>query len=457
MAEKITLNRHDTDPSREELLNYGALPSSMDEFAYFNDIPSKRLVEQKRFLSGEKRLPNFYYQRLDRIYDDFQTGDMKDMSHEERFVNLLDMKGSAYKAIGELDHAAETGIDHAAEYTMYADMQEKNLNLIRLVESAERLREDNSDLNRLDWRNANERCYGVFRPDYFQAILDGSYKEIFNSTLLSELKKIVETKYASELSAVPNTPDDIYYDSRQIETICNQAIINNGMAAAGVAVEIDNTVTNANYSRPDKKLLLPPDLHRNAAETRRLIIHELRHAERNLNGIKTGVPLLAEGTANYLEAEEGLNVILECAVDGNFDNASFDRAVERYIVAGFALGADKEGHSRDARDAYEASWPVIAKRLAGNVTEMSQEITQKAQERTWKHIENAFRGTNMHMQGMIYTKLKVYYEGLVNNMSYFSDNADDIDGALDKALIGKYNHTSHDECELVKKVLDEQD
>lgn len=67
---------------------------------------------------------------------------------------------------------------------------------------------------------------------------------------------------------------------------------------------------------------------------------------------------------------------------------------------------------------------------------------ETAKRLAYTHTENAFRGTDFWLQGVIYTKLKVYYEGLRKNAEYIADNADDIECAIDRAMLGKYDHAN---------------
>jgi hypothetical protein len=149
--EKITVNRHETHPNRQELLRLAALLSMRNEYDYFAGHVDQREEAKHAFLSGQEYTPSFSYPRLDHIHDDFQTGDMPEMSHETIYNNLLDMKGNDYKVIQELDAAAQTGSVHAAEYKLYADSKNSKLNKILLVEAAQYLREDNSNTTRMAW------------------------------------------------------------------------------------------------------------------------------------------------------------------------------------------------------------------------------------------------------------------------------------------------------------------
>lgn len=70
-----------------------------------------------------------------------------------------------------------------------------------------------------------------------------------------------------------------------------------------------------------------------------------------------------------------------------------------------------------------------------------------------KQVENAFRGTNFLMPGVIYMKLKIYFEGLRENALFFLQHSENLDQALDQALIGKMDHTSPEEMKAVRQLL----
>jgi len=142
--------------------------------------------------------------------------------------------------------------------------------------------------------------------------------------------------------------------------------------------------------------------------------------------------------------------LFECAIAGNWDNASFNRARDRYITAGLALGAD--GTPRDARQVYEVLWRTFAVRESVD-GDISDEAIEKAKELAYNHVENAFRGTEFWMRGVIYTKLKVYYEGLRKNADFITEHADNIEAAIDTAVIGKYDHTNGHERSDISAVL----
>jgi hypothetical protein len=217
-------------------------------------------------------------------------------------------------------------------------------------------------------------------------------------------------------------------------------------------VSIENPdKSNPTTSQAKSAIFLPSNTRRNSSELRRLIIHEQEvHARRSQNARKYNIKPIQLGTAGCSDAEEGLGVMLECAVANDLNNASFNRARDRYLTAGLALGADD--CPRDARETYESLWRILAIR-GSNDGLIDENDLAVAKDQAYKHVENAFRGTQFWMKGVIYTKLKVYYEGLVKNAKLIDENIDNLDAIFDDIFIGKYDHTDSAEKELVLKVI----
>ncbi len=84
-------------------------------------------------------------------------------------------------------------------------------------------------------------------------------------------------------------------------------------------------------------------------DARALLAHELLvHALRGKNGYKTGDKKLATGLAGYLDAEEGLGVLAEEAVNGQLP----DKAYDRYVDIALALGT-VDGVQRTRKEMFE--------------------------------------------------------------------------------------------------------
>jgi hypothetical protein len=272
-----------------------------------------------------------------------------------------------------------------------------------------------------------------------------------DETLL-KLHEVVIKKYENILAVIPDTEDDVFYDAEQCAAIMNDTLNVSGLAEKGWEAVVDADKSNPATNSVKKRIFLPSSTRRNAKQLRRLTVHEQEdHARRGQNGTDVDFEPLKKGTADYADVEEGLGVLLECAIDGTLDNPAFDRARDRYITAGLALGAD--GKPRDARQVYEILWRTLAVRNAEE-GRISESVITDARSMAYGHVENAFRGTGFWMQGVVYSKLKVYYEGLKKNADYITENADNIEQAIDNAMIGKYNHTDPAELGNILAIIE---
>jgi hypothetical protein len=268
---------------------------------------------------------------------------------------------------------------------------------------------------------------------------------------MAKMHEIVMERFAPIFEQVPDTPDDVYYDANQCAEIINKTLMAGGLYDKGWRCEVDEGRSVVSTETSKQRIFLPPNTKRNSSELKRLIIHEQEvHARRGQNGLETGVVPLAHGTANYGDVEEGEGVLLECIIAGNFDNPSFNRARDRYMVAGLALGVDG-APERDAHQVEYVMTLILALRAAESGGDMD---IDKAKSNAYVHVENAFRGTPFYLRGTIYRKLKVYWEGLEKNAQHFVDHIDSLDDMLNDDSRGKYNHTDTEETAKVNAILD---
>jgi uncharacterized protein YfkK (UPF0435 family) len=456
----------------DEILGYKNIKNDFVDYTRFEDDAVRRNKAKDDFINNRQYLPDYKYPSLDFLID------KEDITRK---------KADILEAIMELQVAEKNGDVNVAELKLYQDFHELRLKKIMLVEAARELTSPMSlstiETRKRSFAEINEAVYGPMNENYYLGMIATEKKVVQSfvptteraSVIKSDLDKIISSidtgeaketellnpaemqklhdfiidKYADILSVVPDTPDDVYYDAEQCAEIMNKALAVGGFTEKGWTCSI-----NAKKSSPvtlKKVIYLPSNTKRNAAELRRLIIHEQEvHARRAQNGEESGFKPLRNGTADYADVEEGLGVLMECAVDGTLDNPSFDRARDRYITAGLALGID--GVERDARQVYETVWRLIAVRGAVD-GDISEATIADAKDKAYSHIENAYRGTPFSMRGVIYTKLKVYYEGIVKNVDYYRKNIQTLESATDDAMIGKHDHTSDDEADLIAAAL----
>ena len=458
----------------EEIANYFETKSAFVDYTRFEGDDDQRAEQRRAFIGGYEYAPSYDYAKLDFFIDEEKITEKKTLVQE---------------AIFELE-AAKKNPDHdPALLEMYIRFHEARLKKIMLVEAARDMMKPydsaGADTARETFMHMNREVYGEVDAEVYMGMLSAESKrvaefepnnraarmikndlqevfsrlslesqpeeEMLNEQELAALRSGLYERYANVLAAIPLTDDDTYYDAAECATIMNDALVASGLAESGWQASINPGKQNP--STGAKKVNLPTSTRRNASELRRLTLHEEEaHARRAQNGTDSGIKLLSGGTADYADVEEGLGVLFEIGLEGTFDNPSFHRARDRYITAGLALGLDST--PRDSRETFEVLWRMIAVRSAkeGNIYE---ETIQKSKELAYTHIENAFRGTPFHQKGVIYTKLKVYYEGLVKNARYFKDALANgtFDEALDIAMVGKINHTDPEEVRLVQEVL----
>ena len=106
----------------------------------------------------------------------------------------------------------------------------------------------------------------------------------------------------------------------------------------------------------------------------------------------------------------------------------------------------------NAQEAFEATWRMLAVRMAGDDGKITSEMIAMAKTETMKHTENAFRATSFRDRGLMYSKLITYYVGLTKNAEWIS-GVTDINEALDVAMLGKYNHTDPNEVAQVRRMV----
>jgi hypothetical protein len=459
----------------EQINAYKQTDSNFADHVRFDGNIDERLLQKQAFISGYEYNPVYHYPELDTL------------AYNQKLTNK---KTAIYEAVLELDAAKNAPNANIAQLELYRSYHERFLKRIMLAEAARDLYHGGTaaqiETAQEAFGQMNTELYGEYDTQMFKGMFSTEYTildnfepkndvskdlknelllqlnnssiehvnepELLTSDELQKIKQILYERYAGIFSVIPETDDSIYYDVNECIQILTMVLEKSGLAQLGWVVIINEKKTIVATDVNKKQIKLPKNTHRNASALRRFTIHEVEvHARRGQNGIDKDSDILKNGTADYADIEEGLGILFEVALEGTFDNPSFQRARDRYIAAGLALGIDG-GHPRDARETFDILWRMIAIRESKDGM-INQETIAAAQDIAYSHIENAFRGTNFREKGIIYIKLKLYYEGLSKNTSYFKQNIHDINGAIDRAMIGKYNHTSDEEYRQVNSIL----
>lgn len=455
---------------------YKGVNYTFTDYPYFEGEVAERQPEIEEFEDDKKYAPSYVYSKLKNLQDK---------------ASLTEKKTVITEAILELEQLKKEPEINNAEVELYVDAFENRLKKIDLVQAAAILNglgpvDSDYDTATESYMNLNREVYGEYDDDtflgmmsteraslesfepttdidreikddltkYFETlnISEHAEQELLDGAAMKRLHDFIVDRYGDILAAVPSTSDNYYYDAKECQQIMQDALFAGGLSQLGWKIVVSSSKANVATSTEKKTITLPANTKRNAEELRRLILHEQEvHARRGTNGKNTGFDLLSSGTAYYADIEEGLGVLLECALEGNFNNASFDRARNRYITAGLALGIGDS--PRDARATYEILWRMIAidKSDGGGI---DSEAVKKAKELTYPLIENAFRSTDFTTRGVIYLKLKIYYEGLKKNADFIKKHLGSLDETFDLMMIGKYNHTDEAETENILRVIE---
>lgn len=464
----------------EQIVNrFKDTESSFLDYKRFQEPTDARDKAKAAFVAGQTWAPEFAYPKIERLNDTFDAEDKESKNDSDR--SIARKKKKIQLAVFALDRVSGGN----PEAALYADYHDVRLKRIMLNEASQRMLTAGSEESR--WVAAEEfgqigrELYGDMDEELFRGLLGserrrvtvfepknenadlikndllnffassdielGGSFEIISPDTLSRLKETISEKYADVLGVFPNTDETFFYDATESTALINKALEAAGLAQHGWKCLIDKKKQTPATAGNFQKISLPPNLSRTASQLKRLTLHEQEvHARRSFNGKNAGLKVLQNGTAEYADVEEGLGVLFEAAISGTFEGPATSRAEERYITAGLAQGLF--GPARDARQTHEILWRLLAVKSSadGLIDDAAVLAAKKA---SVVHIENAFRGTPTTMPGVIYPKLKVYYEGLVKNCRLFEEYDGDFNQLIDEIMVGKYDHTNPREKELV--------
>lgn len=461
-------------PTLDQVLT---ISHGLAEYSYLETESVTRCAERDNFCGDKVYVPTYHYPRLQAFINRGHLNDGRSFD---------EMRTFAGDAIGVLERAYCAGEIDADTARLFRDFYANRLQRLLMLKTAQQMTEAVGQAViplRHRFARLNAAIYGDMDEDAWLGIMKTERDRLEKVSLPSSLsthiveplqtlyaelpphppeiqlvdRDLVETyqpliqlRYAHILNTIPRTGPETVYDAEQCSHIMQTCLRAGGFH--GWRVRVDPRKINPSTDRTNDVILLPANTRRTAAQLRRLIMHEQEvHARRAVNGSAyESLPLLTHGTADYGSVEEGLGIFLEVLLSGSADSPAIHRARERYITAGLALGVNQH-KPRDARQTYELLWRIIAVRRAER-TALDTAAVKRIKQRAYAHIENAFRGTSFAEPGLIYRKLKVYYEGLAQNVAYFRSIAGQP-VRFDDAFLGKYNHTNARERQMVMQAI----
>ncbi len=179
-----------------------------------------------------------------------------------------------------------------------------------------------------------------------------------------------------------------------------------------------------------------------------LFTHEvLVHGLRAVNGSKRS-EVLGRGLAGYLDAEEGLGVFVEYAINGEVP----EKAVDRYVDIAYAMGlVDGKEHTRD-----ELVQHVRSRMMKRNQTSAVMKLDEDLEKEIYEHVNRIYRGSLGNEHVGIFTKDIAYYVGCMEMGAYIQselDNGKSVEEIMQYVSIGKFDPTNSKHELFVKQSI----
>ena len=379
----------------EELLVYGGLMSAIERYKESHNDRSQRVWDSEVDSLGELSAA----QELAKDYLLQTSGKLVDSDEKNRDLWASRFTEASIELYGAPEKKEATSLLRE-EYNLLNNLKDANgvsqgiVNyLITTYEKiiptdAEAVEVSNKDAERMAIEKYGQAITGKYQQLF--NLVDESESEDFDAAKLKEL-------FITSLEWLKDN-DDKEWEEWKI-------------------VEVDGTTVSVNASK--KEIKLPS--RREAAskqDARGLIAHELLvHALRAKNGYKTGVNELATGVAGYLDAEEGLGILAEDAVNGELPEKAYDR----YLDIALALGTiDGVQISRKELFKISLARQTVRAQIKGTFEETQLPSMEK---RVWTHIDRIYRGGTGDANGVkqaIFTKDIAYYVGYKKMAEYIT-------------------------------------
>ncbi|QQG51016.1 MAG: DUF1704 domain-containing protein [Candidatus Saccharibacteria bacterium] len=420
-------------------ISYGTLLESEPKLIT-NFVPSNAAEQREAFLRGDIRNPNHTYGKLDTInFGDTaeaitKTGETilgnPDLNPKHAAAYEQFVAGYLKKTrLLELVHVIKTTSDPAEKEAAKREYMALNIELYGEPDETTYRSLLQEKLRKIAGKNLTGQA-AVLRQELFDSIgYDDSVEvpERFkpSTETVEWMHEVVETLYGNMLAHVPEDKETFtVVEAQQVF----QEIIDEEFEGAGEGWVVDvEDAKSINVKAAEKRIVIPTDrgdLSRDVL--RKLIVHELGvHMLRAITGADTDLHPLGHGLDNYYDAEEGLGVVMEQALQGQFKEAGIDH----YITAGLAYHDKK-----DFRGIYEAKWRLSVLGSLDDNGEVSESAVQKAQKAAYGGTMRSLRGTDE----LPWFKDLAYYNGAVDMWRHLeSIRGDDLKFMF--VLMGKGN------------------
>jgi hypothetical protein len=391
----------------EEVLAYNGLVKAVDKYKPTNSL------------------------RSDRFWDS-EEGSLEELSNAKQLASEYFLK-TAEKVVNSHDGNRDLWADRFTQASTELYGEPENAEAKRLINDEYKFLSQLKDKDNISQKHLN-LLLSSYKPmlyDNSEYIAD-EYEIKKEKEAIREYGKVILSKYEPLFALIDNS-EKSEFSPKDLHNLFNSALEwlkDNDDKDWGewTAIDTDGTSLSVNASERQIKIATRRECA-TKQEARGLIAHELLvHALRGKNGYKTGNRKLATGLAGYLDAEEGLGILVEEAVNGELPEKAYDR----YLDIALALGS-VDGVQRTRRQVFEISFArhLIREQLKGTLEEADVPSLER---KVWGHIDRIYRGGRGDSRGnrqAIFTKDIAYYVGYKHMAKYITKKINEGKSAVD--------------------------
>lgn len=366
----------------------------------FNFVPADAATQKDLFLNDKAHTPHHTYSRLDDVDPSSLGADIQGLGNKilenpelypkyrpayEQFIDNYSQKVELLRLAQAYNHA-ETDEDRQALAEVY---MAKNIEIYGEPDESTYRSLLNERLRSISCKELDGEA-AKLRDELFALIdIDSTVDDVERFRPSSEtvewMHGIVESLYGDMLAHVPEGQDS--FNPVELQKIFTSIVEQEfSEAAGGWKVDVE-AATSINVISSEKRIVIPDrEIMRSRSAVEKLIVHELGvHMLRAVMGGETDLSPLANGLSDYYDAEEGLGVVMEQALEGRV----VDRGADHYITAGLAY-YDK----KDFRGAFEVKWRLALLNVLADDDQPTPEQVEKARATAYGQTMRTFRGTD---------------------------------------------------------------
>ena len=427
MSEQISAQPENTKTPDAIAESIGNFSKRLDVIGYFRPEPTSSEQQKQLFMAGEIDQPIKICPALEQADFSALQQDIISIADDLTSINIPDKFRAPYEA--QLHIFGRT-----------ADM----------LQAAQEYNQNRSPESRKKFMEANIEVYGEPDRDTYDGLVTDLKQSITNKNFTGQAEQvkqelldllpetntntqpyrpspetidwaqnIVQTIHQPFLDLIP---DQDQFSPEQLKDLFATALHETMAGAADDwQVILDPQAKSIDVDPPQKIIRIPDNSDKRYSQqiVRDMMVHEIGvHALRSIMGEDTNVEMLRTGMPGYLNAEEGLGVVSEQALKGQYA----DRGVPYYLIAG-----GQYFYHQNFRQAFELIWRRDVLLGLKSDQEPSEEAIKKAKDTAYSQVSRINRGAD---GDLLWFKDLSYYNGNRKIWDYLEQTIDDPDAIL---------------------------